>query len=75
MQRQGQDGKVGFLLPSPGLTCLSHEARVDLGVGAKGRWQGLPSVQGIASVVVTLPSELTEGEELGKEAALIRYLL
>lgn len=75
MQRQGQDRNLGFLLPSPGLACLSHEARVVSGVGAKGRWQGLLSIQGIASVVVTLPSELTEGEGLGKEAALIRNLV
>lgn len=35
---------------------------------------GWPSVQGVASSVVALPSELIEDRELGEDAALNRYL-
>lgn len=48
---------------------------MDLGLGAGGSWQRLPSVQGIASVIMALPFKLTEDRESGEEAALIRYLL
>lgn len=61
LQGKGRGRNLGFLLPSPSLVRLSQKARVDLGVGAEGRWQGLPSLQGAASAVVALPSELTEG--------------